>query len=244
MGLIGAFISGVGSVLSAAASAFCSGVSSVCSAIGGALFSGVGGVASIVTGIVGTAVGIPQIISIVGAVGSIVSGIAQWLGMKEPEEKPEELGMKAEESERKPEEFDSTEAYISYLRKEVEIDQMKVKSLSNEDRARYAAIGTGLYIKGIEEKYDIEAPGEFWRTVADLHMKGDEVRKYIEAFKEKGIGSMKDMSDYIKGKPLESGTEPREVSGAIMDGLKEIYPEISDKELMEKFTSLTMPSAE
>ena len=42
----------------------------------------------------------------------------------------------------------------------------------------------------------------------------------------------------------ESGTEPREVSGAIMDGLKEIYPEISDKELMEKFTSLTMPSAE
>lgn len=244
MGWIGSLVSGVGSALSAVGSAFCSGVSSICSAIGGALFSGAGGVASIVTGIVGTAVGIPQIVSIIGAVGAIVSGIVEFLGMKEPEEKPEELGMKAEESERKPEEFESTEAYIAYLRKEVEIDQMKVKGLSNEERARYAAVGTGLYIKGIEEKYGIEAPGEFWRTVADLNMKGDEVRKYIGAFKEKGIESMKDMSDYIKGRPLESGTEPREVSGAIMDGLKEIYPEMSEKELAEKFTALTMPSEE
>lgn len=244
MGFLGSIASSFCGALSAVGSAFCSGISGICSAIGGALFSGAGGVASIVAGIVGTAIDMTGISTIFRAVGAIVGRIAEFLGLKEPEEKPEELGMKAEEADKKPEDFDSTEAYIAYLREEVELDRMKIKGLSDTERVKYAAVGTGLYIKGIEEKYGIQAPGEFWRTVAELNLKGDEVRAYIEAFKEKGVESMKDMSDYIKGKPLESNTEPGDVSSAILDGLKQIYPEMTDQELMEKFTALTMPSGE
>lgn len=234
-------LSGAVSLVSSAVSAVCSGISSVCSAIGGALFSGASGVASLAASIMGPLTPtIGEILVAIHMVSTIVSYIAEALGLKGQEEKPEELALKAEEADRKPEDFDSIQAYIEYLRNEVAIDKQKVEELTEEEKAKYAVIGTGLYIKGIEEKYKIEAPGEFWRTVADLKMTGNEVKEYIETFKENGITNMKDMSDYIKGEAPESGTRPSDVSSSIMDVLRKTYPELSENELAEKFNSLSL----
>lgn len=241
MGFFSEVVGAIGCAVSAIGSAFVSGVSSICSTIGGAFFGGAGGIAELATAIVGPMIGAPEIsilLAAVRAVAEIVCAIAENLGIKEKEETPEELGMKAEEAKKKPEDFDSAQQYIEYLRKEVEIDQKKVETLSEEDRARYAAIGTGIYIKGIEERYGIKAPGEFWRTMADRHLSGEAVASCLDAFKEDGIGDMSDLSDYLKGQAPKSGMEPERVSDSMIRAIRNLYPGISEEEAYQKLAEM------
>lgn len=241
MGFFSSIGSAIGSALSSIGSAISSGISSICSAIGGAFFSGVGGIAALATSLIIPGVGLPELIVVVGFIARVVSEIAEALGLKEKDETPEELGMKAEEADKKPEDFDSIEAYIEYLRNDVEIDKEKLKELSEEDKLKYAAIGTAINIKGIEEKYGVEMPGDFWKTASDLKMSAQETRQYIESCKQNGITNMKDMSDYLRGSAPESGTKPNVVSDSIMDALKKNNPGLPENELAEKFNSLSLP---
>lgn len=240
MGFWNSITSGIGNALSAIGSAVCSGISSICSAIGGTFFSGAGGIAALAASLIMPGLGLPEILVGIGIISEIVSKIAESLGLKDKEETPEELGMKAEISDKKPEDFDSIENYIGYLRNDVQIDKDKLERLSDEDKAKYAAVGTAINIKGIEEKYGIEATGEFWKTVAGLELTGEETKQYIESFKQNGITDMKDMSDYIRGFAPESGTKPGVVSDAIMDALKKNNPGLTEDELAEKFNSLSI----
>lgn len=238
-GGIGSAISGA---LSAVGSAICSGISGICSAIGGALFTGSGGIAALATAIIGPVVASPEVALImvaIQAVASIVCAIAESLGMKDKDETPEELGMKAEQAEKKPENFDTIGEYIEYLRKEVEIDKAEMEKLSEKEKAAYGAVGTSLYIKGIEEQFGMKAPGEFWRTAADLNLNGEDVKKYMETFREKGITDMADMSDYIKGKAPLSGTEPKLVSDSMVETLKRIYPELAEDGIYDKLNQMS-----
>lgn len=231
--------SAIGGAISSVCSAIGGAIGSACSAIGGAFFSGAKGIGVLAsTLLVPLAPTLTEILIGIQIVSKIVSVIAEALGLKKEEEKPEELGIKAEKSDKKPEDFETTEEYIKYLREEISVDKKEIENLSPEDRVKYMAMGTAITIKGIEEKYAIEAPGEFWRTVADRDLKGEEVQEYIKNFKDKGITNMKDMSDYLNGKEPESGTEKSKVSSAIVDTMKELEPELSEIELAEKFNSM------
>jgi|GEM_PF-377438 hypothetical protein len=227
------------SAVSSFVSSTCSAIGSACSAIGGALFAGASGIGALATGIVGSIVALtlPEILIAIQVIGAIVSVIAEALGLKNKEETPEELGMKAEEAEKKPEEFESTEAYIEYLRKEVEVDKEKLNNLKDEDKIKYAAIGSSLYIKAIEEKYDMKMPVEFWTTVADLKMDGNQVKEYIDSFKKHNIEDMGDMTGYIKN-DLQDGKDKGKISDAMIDALKEINPELSENDLYDKLNNL------
>lgn len=237
MGWFSSTLSAVGSFVSSA----CSAIGSVCSAIGGALFTGAGGIAALATGIVGSVVGLglPEILLAIQAVGAIVSAIAEVLGLKDEEETPEELGMKAEMADKKPEDFESTEKYIEYLRNDVQIDKEKLDNLKEEDKIKYGAIGSSIYIKGIEEKYGMNMPAEFWTTVADLKMDGKQVKAYIDSFKEHNINDMSDMSSYIK-RDLEDGKDRGNISNAMIDALKKINPDATEDELYGKLNSLNV----
>lgn len=237
MGWFGSAVSAIGGALSSVGSAICSGISSLCSGIGGSFFSGIG---TLATSLILPGLGLPELLLGIQIISAIVSAIAEILGIKQEEETPEELGMKAEQAEKKPEDFDSTEAYIEYLRNEVSVDKEKLENLSEEEKVKYGAIGGAIYIKGIEEKYGIEAPAEFWTTVANFDMKGEEVKQYIDSCKANGITNMKDVSDYIKGVAPESGTKPEVVSNSIMDALKKNNPEATEEELIDKFNELTL----
>ena len=235
--------SSLAGAISSVGSAICSGISSVCSAVGGALFTGSGGIAALATAIIGPVVASPEVALImvaIQAVASIVCAIAESVGLKDKNETPEELGMKAQKAEKKPEDFDSTQKYIEYLRNEVELDKKQIEKLSQEEKAGYAAVGTSLYIKGIEEQYGIKAPGEFWRTAADLELGSEDVKKYMETFKEHGIKDMADMNDYLKGFAPASGVQPRQVSDCIIEGLKKIYPEMGEEGLYEKLNEMSL----
>lgn len=236
---IGDFVSSACSFVSGAVSSACSAIGSVCSAIGGALFTGASGIGALATGIVGMikVLTLPEIIMVIQVIGTIVSVIAEVLGLKNKEETPEEMGMKAEQAEKKPEDFKSTEAYIEYLRKEVEIDKEKLNDLDAIDKIKYAAIGSAIYIKGIEEKYDMKMSAEFWTTVADLKMDGQQVKEYIDSFKKHNIEDMSDMAGYIKN-DLQDGKDKSKVSDAMIDALKEINPGLSENDLYDKLNNL------
>ncbi len=223
-GLIGGFVS---SVVSA--------VGSLCSSVGGALFSSV---SSAVATIVGPIVGLPEVLLVINTVCAIVNAVAEALGIKKEEETPEEIGMKAEKADKKPEDFDSVNEYIDYLRNEVEIDKEKLNNLSDEEKAKYSATGMGVYIEGIKEKYNIEIPDSFWRTAADRNMTGDEVKGCLDTFEGKNI-SVENMEKYLENKPVEGKTDYAEVSDCIMSGLKEANPEMSEEQIAERLVSLS-----
>ena len=238
MGIFGA----IGGALSSIGSAISSGISSLCSGIGGALFSGAGGIASIAKALVAPMItfGLSEIVIAIQAVGLIISTVAELLGLKQKEETPEELGLKAEQADKKPEDFESTQAYIEYLRKEVEVDKEKLKNMTEEEKVGYGAIGSAIYVKGIEEKYGMEMSGEFWTSVAQMGMDGNEVKKYIDNFKLHGITDMKDMTSYIKGEPLADGKNRDAISDALMDTLRELNPGMSDDDLADKLFDMNV----
>ncbi len=212
-------------------SAIGSAISSVCSSLGGAL----GGVAALASALI-PGVGLPEILLAVNVICSIVSAVAEALGLKK-DEKMEEFGMAAENADLKPEDFDSTEEYIEYLRDEVKkLDKEEVENLSNEDRAKYQAVGAAITIKGIEEKYGMSMPAEFWNTAKDMELKGEEVKTYMDTFKKNGIEDMGDMAAYLKGE--ETKSDAHAVSDSMMEALSEMYPDLSREELDDKLTEM------
>jgi len=94
------------------------------SAIGGLIGGALGAVGSFLGGAIGIAataiaglVGSP----IFGAVVGIISLVSTFIGLTKKEEKPEELGAKAMLSDKKPEDFDSYQAYIDHLSNDIKL---------------------------------------------------------------------------------------------------------------------------
>lgn len=221
---------GLFSAISSVCSSICSAISSVCSSLGG-----LGGLATLASALI-PGVGLPEIVLAVQLICAIVSAVAEALGLTE-DETPEELGMAAENAELKPEDFDSTEAYIAYLREEAKkIDKDQIANLSEVDKVKYQALGTAITIKGIEEKYGMNVPAEFWTTAKDMELKGEEVKTYLDTFKKNGIEDMGDMSAYLKGEDTKSDASA--VSDSMMEALGEMYPELSKSELDDKLTEM------
>ena len=147
--------------------------------------------------------------------------------------------MKVEQADKKPEDFDSIEEYITYLNNEITLDDNKVENLSDEEKAKYTTMGIGINVLAIQEKYgDVTVSPEFLMEVSRLKMTGEQVKNYIDSFKESGIQNMQDMTDYLKGK--DTVAEKSSVSDSIINGLEKNYPGLEKEELEEKLESLRM----
>ena len=233
MGLFSAVVGAVGS----AVSAVISGASAVCGALGGVVGAlGSTFCTSLVAGI--TALGVGDVIAVIMVVAKAISWIAEKLGLTTEGEQPEDLGMKAEQADKKPEDFDSIEEYIKYLREEVEIDKEKMEKLSPEERAKYATVGSAILVQGIEEKYKMQLPAEFWCTMTDRKMDGEQIKCLIETFKENGMTDMKDLDDYLNNRKIESGTLRSEISDTIVEAIKKQNPGISQEDIDAAFDKM------
>lgn len=233
LGAVGAVVGAIGS----AVGAMLSGASAICGALGGVVGAlGSTFCTSLAAGI--TALGVGDVIAVVMAVAKVVSWIAEKLGLTTEDEQPEDLGMKAEQADKKPEDFDSIEEYIKYLREEVEIDKEKMEKLSQEERAKYAAVGSAILVQGIEEKYKMQLPAEFWCTVVDRKMDEEQIKCLIDTFKEKGVTDMKDLDDYLNNRKIESGTPRSEISDTIIEAIKKQNPGISQEDIDAAFDKM------
>lgn len=219
---IGGFISGcVGAV------------ANVCSSIGGAVASGISVLVATIA---------PHLATIV----QIVTTIAQVLGILNKDDNPEDLGEAMRKSDKKPEDFDSINDYIAHLREEIKsgkivLDEDKTDLQKNID----TALGAGLSIKAIDEKYNLQTSPEFWVFGAKKFEKGklntDEIHSMLKTASDKKINPT-DMANYVEHKELSSGVQKSEISSALKESLQEANPTLSKEEITEKFNTLIRDS--
>lgn len=227
------FFSSACSVISSACSAICSGISSLASSIGGAVSRLAN---SIMMPLVKLTIG--DLEKVFKVISAVIGAIADALGLKDEEETPEEIGMKAEEAEKegvKPENFDTYEEYINHLRENIQLDKTKLENLSKEDKIKYTAVGSAILVKGIEEKEDLEIPGEFVAEIGRQNLSVEETKEYINVFKEKDL-DLRDFADFLSGaidKKLY-GTIGRAIESAI----KNLNPDMTEDQIDDKITDM------
>ncbi len=206
---MGWFSSAIGSVCSAV----CSAVSSVCSSIGGAIMGGIGSLAPVISPWLSVAV-------------AVISVLAEFFTEKPKEEKPEELGMKAEQADKKPENFDSINDYIEYLRQEIKVDAAKLENLSEEERMKYQAVGLGLYVKNIEEKQGMKLDPAFLKVVPEMINLGytaQDIGNLMQSMKKNGVNDMKMYPEFMKGELLPGTPERKQVFTSVKDMVEQHF---------------------
>lgn len=206
---MGWFSSAIGSVCSAV----CSAVSSVCSSIGGAIMGGIGSLAPVISPWLSVAV-------------AVISVLAEIFTEKPKEEKPEELGMKAEQADKKPEDFDSINDYIEYLRQEIKVDDAKLENLSEEERMKYQAVGLGLYVKNIEEKQGMKLDPAFLKVVPEMINLGytaQDIGNLMQSMKKNGVNDMKMYPEFMKGELLPGTPERKQVFTSVKDMVEQHF---------------------
>lgn len=206
---MGWFSSAIGSVCSAV----CSAVSSVCSSIGGAIMGGIGSLAPVISPWLSVAV-------------AVISVLAEIFTEKPKEEKPEELGMKAEQADKKPEDFDSINDYIEYLRQEIKVDAAKLENLSEEERMKYQAVGLGLYVKNIEEKQGMKLDPAFLKVVPEminLCYTAQDIGNLMQSMKKNGVNDMKMYPEFMKGELLPGTPERKQVFTSVKDMVEQHF---------------------
>lgn len=206
---MGWFSSAIGSVCSAV----CSAVSSVCSSIGGAIMGGIGSLALVISPWLSIAV-------------AVISVLAEIFTEKPKEEKPEELGMKAEQADKKPEDFDSINDYIEYLRQEIKVDAAKLENLSEEERMKYQAVGLGLYVKNIEEKQGMKLDPAFLKVVPEMINLGytaQDIGNLMQSMKKNGVNDMKMYPEFMKGELLPGTPERKQVFTSVKDMVEQHF---------------------
>ncbi len=222
------FCSSVGSAISSGISTVsnfarecCSVVSSAVSNIGRALVSGA-----------------VKLLEISGKsfdlVCEVIKRIGVALGVIEDDEDIDELGAKAMEADKKPEDFEYVSDYIQYLKDEVQLDREKFEKANEKDKAARKAVGATIVAKGIEEKKDTNIPMDFWVEAARHKMKANEIDKVIEMFKEEKMEN--NFGDYLKGN-LDYKTETK-TGNMLVKMYKDLEPNLSIEEIEEKIMSM------
>lgn len=118
----------------------------------------------------------------------------------------ETIGAKTIQAEKKAEDFDSIEAYITYLKNEIELDKEKFNSISEEEKMAYKITGLALESKAIGEKLGVNVSAEAMEMFTKILDSGkftintDEIVSFITKIKSDGITNLNDICDYINGK--------------------------------------------
>lgn len=187
---------------------------SLFSAIGGALASCVSAAVGVCSSIGGSLLGsIGTLIPVLKVVGELaikaISALATIFTDKPEKESPEEIAMKAEKSDKKPEDFDTVSEYLEHLRKEVQLDEGAVENLSDFDRLKYTFVGSGLYVKDMEERLGVKMEEGFIKLISWLYenkYKVEDISVLVCALKDNGITDLAKCKEFLLDK-LDTGSQ-------------------------------------
>ena len=208
-GSVGSFVSDVGSAISS---------------IGGTLASNAGNFLKVASPLLST-------------VMKVIEVVSTFLSILKPEDGVEELGAKAMDADKKPEDFDSNAEYIDYLRNDIELDKEKFENATDVDKIARQAVGASIVIKGIEENKGFDIPVTTWVAMAKLGLgdKAEEIDKILDTFKD---GKLEDFVDYTEGK-LEAKKE-LEVGDTLVEMYQKIEPSMSIDEIEDKVMKMDL----
>ena len=170
---------------------------------------------------------------LINAVKDLISSIAEFLGLKNKDEKLEDIGLKEEKSNKKSEDFNSKEEYMNYLKNEVKLDSSDKEKLNNEGlKEIYFNKVLELGIGAINEKLGTNLSLE---DVIKLAKAGVENPKdfitILDTFKEKEVEPK--ISDAIDKKTTIK--EKVEVIGTLKEGVSKIE---NSKEIWNKLDNM------
>lgn len=232
MGLWDAICS-VGSSIASGISSVCSAIGSACSSIGSAIVSGIGALAQKI-------VELPVKPTIIDAIVGLIKVVAELLIDSPKDEKVEDLGAAMKQTEKKPEDFDSINDYIDYLRDEIKKGHVELGKSQGVELFAEKVMGASLLSEALGEKYGMKPSAEFWgemgEKVHDGKLNANEVGSIIQKASRSEV-KLDNVSSYLKGEEVK-GNQKSEVSSVIIDGLKESNPTLSDSEIDKRFNEL------
>lgn len=138
----------------------------------------------------------------------------------------DELGAKIAQADKGVDDFESIEAYITYLKNEIELDKEKFEALSEEERVAYTITGMAVEAGAIGEKLGIEIPADVVEIVAKVAEIGKvvvdakELISLIGNLKDEGIVNLNDVCDCIRGTGDSGRLKTGEVLVKVLDALK------------------------
>ena len=200
-------------------------ISSIASSIGPA-------VAAVATTIAKLAPTLEKIIT----VANVISGIAQLLGVLEPDENPEDIGAKAMQEGTRPRMPDeSPEEYLNYLKNDVELDKEKQLQMDEKDRLACIATGSAIVLSAIAEKENLDISPEYVSNIAKAGLAASDALKIASKFKENNIEIDK-FNDYFNN-ALPSD-EISSVNSTLKESISEIHPDMSEKEIRAEISNM------
>ena len=166
-------------------------------------------------------------------VTSLISSVAELLGLKDEDDSSEELGLKSEIADKRLEDFDSREEYINYLKDNVELDEYDREKLNNESlKEKYSAKGLDIEMGAINEKIGVKLGLEDYVMMAKAGInKVQDFMTIIDTFKEKGVEPL--INEAIERLiPMKEGA-------TVIDTLKEGVNKLENaKETWDKFNDM------
>ena len=166
-------------------------------------------------------------------VTSLISSVAELLGLKDEDDSSEELGLKSEIADKRLEDFDSREEYINYLKDNVELDEYDREKLNNESlKEKYSAKGLDIEMGAINEKMGVKLGLEDYVMMAKAGInKVQDFMTIVDTFKEKGVEPLiNEAIDRLI--PMKEGA-------TVIDTLKEGVNKLENaKETWDKFNDM------
>lgn len=166
-------------------------------------------------------------------VTSLISSVAELLGLKDENDSSEELGLKSEIANKGLEDFDSREEYINYLKDDVELDEYDREKLNNESlKEKYSAKGLDIEMGAINEKMGVKLGLEDYVMMAKAGInKVQDFMTIVDTFKEKGVEPLiNEAIDRLI--PMKEGA-------TVIDTLKEGVNKLENaKETWDKFNDM------
>ena len=229
-------------IISGIATGISSVISSIGSSIGGLLSTGATSITQFASNIleVGQKVLGLEPVGIFRTIANVISCIAEVLGLKQKDkDSPEELGLKMEQEDKKMEDFSSTEEYIQYLHKAIELDKEKMNALSMEEKAAYTSVGGYTYLKCASEKLGFDQPigPELVMDYVRLDMQPEEFVTYMEKMKEANVENPSDFSNYLHNQSGSLETAQKVKSG-MMAALQQMHPGMAVEAAMQSIMDM------
>lgn len=184
---------------------------------------------------------LPEIVEVALNVSKVISAVVQKVaeiqGLSPHGEDVEELGYKTmQEGTRAKMEDESMDDYLNYLRNEVSVNKEKFQALSDEDKLKCNVMGTGMLSQSISEKNGLDISGDFLLDMQKMKMTGEQLSKYIDAFSEKGIDSLDELTQYLRGELNDK--ESDKIETIIKSVEKTSNPSISDGDVLLKMDDM------
>lgn len=189
------FFGAIGSAISSVCSAVSSGMGSLFS--GGGMSIGMSVIADTFSKIMPT-IGL-DIKPFIECVGKIITAVAEFFGLTAKEENLEEFGEKALQADKKPDDFESTEEYIKYIREEIELDREKFDKKSPEEKQANAILASSIILEGIKEKSGMDIEPTTLVDIVKMGIKPEDASKILVDLKNVDVSNAKDMTDVLKG---------------------------------------------